>query len=120
MNMTAKFISFRKMIQPAFIGRLNTEINTTARKVTTDAKRIATGRPGPIVQTGNLRRSIHAIFSTPATLLAAVVAPMPYAIFVEFGTMRSAAYPFMQPATEKNRADHLKRMKKAAWGRGLF
>lgn len=51
------------------------------------------------VRTGLLRRSIHTVFSNGG--MSAVVGPsVVYGIFVEFGTRRMAARPYMRPAAE--------------------
>ena len=110
MNMTAKWISFAPKIHVQMRGRIAVEINRTVLKVGNDSKRLTP------VDTGQLRRTQHGILATPANLLGAWVAPMPYAPPVEFGTSRQQAQPFLQPATEKNKDDHRKRLKKAVWG----
>lgn len=51
------------------------------------------------VKTGTLRRSIHSVFSNGG--LTALVGPsVLYGKFVEFGTRRMGARPFMRPAAE--------------------
>lgn len=65
-----------------------------------------TGRslPGgfPAVQTGNLQESVtgEAVQAGSRTTLV-VRARMPYARFLEYGTARMAARPFMRPTREK-------------------
>ena len=108
--MMAKFISFAPKIVTQMRGRIAVEINRTVLKVGNDSKRLTP------VDTGNLRRSQHGVFATPANLLGAWIVPMPYGPHVEFGTSRQQAQPFLQPATEKNREDHRKRTKRAVWG----
>lgn len=52
------------------------------------------------VDTGTLRRSIHAVISERG--FRAVVGPsVAYAIFVEFGTRFMAARPYMRPAAAR-------------------
>lgn len=51
------------------------------------------------VRTGTLRRSIHSVFASGG--LSAVVGPsVLYGKFVEFGTRRMGARPYMRPAAE--------------------
>lgn len=51
------------------------------------------------VKTGNLRRSIHSVFENGG--LRGIVGPsVLYGKFVEFGTRRMAARPYMRPAAE--------------------
>ncbi len=79
-------------------------------RVEAAAKRIATGAPpgapghGPGVRTGRLRASItwrpgHDSFSPYVDVGSAVF----YAPFVELGTSRMAARPFLRPALEAAR-----------------
>lgn len=52
------------------------------------------------VKTGTLRRSIHSVFSNGG--LTGVVGPsVLYGKYVEFGTRRKGARPFMRPAAEQ-------------------
>lgn len=52
------------------------------------------------VKTGTLRRSIHSVFSNGG--LTGIVGPsVSYSAFVEFGTRRMAARPYMRPAAEQ-------------------
>lgn len=51
------------------------------------------------VKTGTLRRSIHSVFSNGG--LTGIVGPsVLYGKFVEFGTRRMGARPYMRPAAE--------------------
>jgi HK97 gp10 family phage protein len=49
------------------------------------------------VRSGDLRRSIHDDANAPP-LVARVVVGVPYGVFVEFGTSRNRARPFLRPA----------------------
>ena len=60
----------------------------------------APGQP-PNEDTGTLRNSI--ILTQPAPLRVRISANAPYAAFLEFGTSRMAARPFMGPAARKNK-----------------
>ncbi|BER92690.1 hypothetical protein M15_14340 [Atrimonas thermophila] len=60
------------------------------------------------IRTGNLRNSIQA--ELPERLRAYVKAYAPYAHFVEYGTSKMKARPYMRPAVEKERT-RLKRLK---------
>ncbi|HYG66098.1 MAG TPA: HK97-gp10 family putative phage morphogenesis protein [Anaeromyxobacteraceae bacterium] len=55
------------------------------------------------VDTGRLRASIEALREGRTS--AVVVARAPYAAFVEYGTRRMAAQPFMRPAAQRARAE---------------
>jgi len=61
-------------------------------------------KPGdaPNVDTGELIASIFAQPSSPNKLEAAVVATAPHARFLEFGTSKMAARPFLNPALNAN------------------
>ena len=62
------------------------------------------------VDTGNLKNSIDVEFENDG--LTAIVAPhTEYAAFVEFGTRRMSAYPYMIPAAERNRPAFIAAMK---------
>ena len=108
--MTAKWISFAGARVVQMKTNLAIEINRTTLKVGSDSKRATP------VDTNQLRRTQHGIFATPTNLVAAWFVPMPYAVPVEMGTSRQQAQPFLQPATEKNKEDHRKRLKRAVWG----
>lgn len=66
------------------------------------------------VDTGTLRRSIHTDMVNDFT--AEVGTNIEYAAFVEFGTSKMAAQPFVTPARLKNEIDFIKRMKDIAGG----
>ena len=68
-------------------------------RVESQAKVNASGRPGPNVDTGRLRSSIQTSLRVDAFGLAAVVgAYTEYAAYVEQGTDRAPAYPYLRPA----------------------
>jgi HK97 gp10 family phage protein len=73
----------------------------TARKIAADAAQRAP------VRTGALRDSIRV---EGAGSSSTVVAGVPYAVYVEYGTSRMGAQPFFWPALEANRPVYL-----AAW-----
>ena len=55
-------------------------------------------------RTGNLQKSIHREpHNESGQLEEWVIAGMPYSSFVEFGTSRMAALPYLVPALEANR-----------------
>lgn len=60
-------------------------------------------RPGepPNEDTGDLRRGI--IVTQPAPLIVQISSNAPYSAYLEFGTSKMAARPFMGPASRKNR-----------------
>lgn len=68
------------------------------------AKYYATGHGGgPHVQTGNLLNSIQS--RKTASDEAQVAPSMDYAAYVEYGTSRSAQYPYMRPAWEDGKKE---------------
>lgn len=81
-------------------------ITMAALAVERQAKQNASGRPGPNVQTGNLRRSIttKAQKGFGNTYEAEVSATMVYARAVEFGHPRwkpGVKYPYLGPAADR-------------------
>lgn len=84
----------------ALIPRVRADVQQTVAEVAllieSDAKLFAP------VDTGRLRASIHAEIA-PNGLSARVEAGVDYAVFLEFGTRRQRAQPFLFPAYEKNR-----------------
>lgn len=72
--------------------------------VKNQAKLNASGRPGPNVQTGRLRKSITwQIDGAALPAWAKVGTNVEYAPFVEFGTSRMKAYPFLSPVLEQKK-----------------
>lgn len=59
------------------------------------------GKP-PAVRTGDLDRSIEVV-RIKGSHFKIAVAGAPYALFLEWGTSKMAARPFMRPANEKVR-----------------
>ena len=65
-------------------------------------------------RTGNLEKSIHREAHEVAKVLEEwVIAGMPYASFVEFGTSRMAAKPYLIPALEAHKEEIIKVLKEA-------
>lgn len=84
---------------------LRNELARSAINITNDAKRYASGRPGPNVVTGFLRNSIQvAEYPTTNNLEAKVIVNAEYGKYVEYGTRRSRPYPFFNPAVAKEKA----------------
>lgn len=76
-----------------------------AIRVESAAKVNASGRPGPNVRTGRLRASISWRLGEDALgLYADVGSNVEYAGFVELGTDRAPAYPYLRPALEAARS----------------
>lgn len=67
----------------------------------------APGSP-PNEDTGTLRRGIETRIGGPN--LVVVESKAPYSAALEFGTSRMAARPFMQPATEMNRDEVVRKV----------
>ncbi len=77
------------------VATLNAQIAMCSARIVTNAKANAPYR------TGRLRNSIAARISR---LEAEIVATAPYAGFVEHGTWKMRAHPFLLPALEMERA----------------
>jgi len=98
-------------------------IEADAEKSITDGAVSGAGhipsRPGepPNEDTGALRRSIEtrivASADVPTVHVEAGGPIAPYAVYLENGTSKMAARPFMRPATEKNRAEVVSRVSAA-------
>lgn len=56
----------------------------------------------PAVDTGRLKSSLH-VNTDPGTLSADVIAPVGYALHLEYGTRNMAPRPFLGPALEAHR-----------------
>jgi Bacteriophage HK97-gp10, putative tail-component len=68
-------------------------------RVETQAKLNASGRPGPNVRTGRLRSSItHRLGVDERGLYAEVGTNVGYGFWVEMGSDRAPAYPYLRPA----------------------
>jgi HK97 gp10 family phage protein len=81
------------------------EINATALEVTGEAKRRCP------VDTGRLRASIRPRFDTDG-FAADVYTDVKYAPFIEYGTKRMRAQPFLFPAWESIRRAFLGRLRR--------
>lgn len=76
-----------------------------AIQVESAAKVNASGRPGPNVRTGRLRASISwRLGEDYLGLYADIGSNVEYAGYVENGTDRAPAYPFLKPALEAARS----------------
>lgn len=62
------------------------------------------------VDTGNLKNSIQTMMESDVS--AVVGTPVHYAIYVEFGTSRMAARPYLLPALERAKKPFVEAMKK--------
>lgn len=85
-------------------GPVSQDLVRRAIRVEASAKQHATGRPGPNVRTGRLRGSITwRLGEDPVSPYADVGTAVHYAPFVELGTSRAPAYPYLRPALEAAR-----------------
>jgi HK97 gp10 family phage protein len=94
-GVTVRVVSNRLPSMPAAIHKIAVaEVQKAAYRIEADAKsKVA-------VDTGTLRRSIHTVMSNGG--LTGTVGPsVLYGKFVEFGTRRMGARPYMRPAAEK-------------------
>ena len=84
---------------PMVAARLPAALAAVVTKTATDLEAQAKGLAP--VDTGNLRNSIQAVPQGP--LAATVKVGAEYGIYVEFGTYKAPAQPFIVPATEAAR-----------------
>jgi HK97 gp10 family phage protein len=87
------------------IKKMDIEIATTGLEIETDAKRNVP------VKTGRLKGSINSRVENDAMKIGAYV---DYASFIEFGTTKQRAQPFLYPAFLKNTKDLESRLLKIA------
>lgn len=87
------------------VGPVARDLVRRGIRVEAAAKRNATDRPGPRVRTGRLRGSITwRLGEDGLSPYVDVGSAVLYAPFVELGTSRAPAYPFLRPALEAARA----------------
>lgn len=80
-------------------GPVGKDLKRRGIQVQRAAKKFASGRPGPNVQTGRLRSSITEELTTDAgELVERIGTDVEYAPYVELGTSHAPAYPFLRPA----------------------
>jgi HK97 gp10 family phage protein len=94
-SVTVRVVSNRIPQMPAAIkAAVSAEVQKAAFQIEADAKAKVP------VKTATLQRSIHTVMSNGG--LSARVGPSVfYGLFVEFGTRRMGARPFMRPAAER-------------------
>ena len=103
-TVTIKFNRFPE-IAAALPEKTTTVVAKTAFDVQAHAQNVVP------VDTGNLKNSIATSFENDG--LTAIVAPhTEYAAYVEFGTRRMSAQPYMTPAAERVRPVFIAAMKK--------
>ena len=87
---------------------LKLDILEGAMNIVNQAKRNASGRPGPRVDTGYLRNSIMIMqYPTEQDPRATVIVNAEYGVGLELGTRHHKPYPFFIPAvtTERERVE---------------
>lgn len=94
-GITVRVVSNRLPQMPALIhAAVVAEVSKATLDVEAKSKALAP------VKTGALRRSIHSVFTNGG--LTGIVGPsVLYGKFVEFGTRRMGARPYMRPAAEQ-------------------
>lgn len=96
--------------------RFNTPLTSRGRWELKSGRALFNSPGGRVTLGGRLRGEIH---DDPAegggpVWIARVVSPTPYAKYVEFGTRRSRAQPYLRPALSQVRERFLTRMRAAA------
>lgn len=82
---------------PSISAQIRPAVAAEVKRATFDVEAKAKERVP--VRTGTLRRSIHSVFSNGG--LTGIVGPsVLYGKFVEFGTRRAGARPYLRPAAE--------------------
>lgn len=82
-------------------GPVARELIRRGIRVTNQARKNASGRPGPNVDTGRLRSSIAMeVGQERAQFVVYVGTNVDYGRYLEFGTSRMPAYPWLLPALE--------------------
>jgi HK97 gp10 family phage protein len=94
-------VTFRIVLNTANLDKLNAQFNSTLADIgkVLGQKCESYAKDYCPVDTGALRSSIHAEF--PKNVLAEVIADTNYAMYVEMGTYKMAAQPYLQPAVVK-------------------
>ena len=109
-GVTVRIVSNRLPQMPAQVRTLCAqEVERAARLIEADSKAKVP------VRTGTLRRSIHTLLENGG--LRALVGPsVLYGKFVELGTRRMGARPYMRPAAAKHLPEFANRLKMALRG----
>lgn len=88
-------------------GPVARDLALRAQRVRDQAVVNASGRPGPRVRTGRLRSSLHwRLVAGEGGIFAIVGTTVYYAPYVELGTDRAPAYPFLRPAMSAAHGNH--------------
>lgn len=102
--MAEQFVWDKAALETLFVSPSGPVAKMLKRKgiaVQSAAKRNASGRPGPNVQTGRLRSSItEELGQEGDELVERIGTDVVYAPYVELGTSRAPAYPFLRPALD--------------------
>lgn len=85
-------------VTPEMVRKLGEAVQVTAQEVVKAAQRRCPAI-APKTSTGHLRNSIH-ITEDSAGLKAEVVASADYAMYVELGTVKMEAQPFLTPGLQ--------------------
>lgn len=94
---------------------MNTALTARGRWELKSGRAHFTGSSGRVTLGGRLRGEIHVDPAEGGPMwVAKVVSPTPYAKYVEFGTRRSRAQPYLRPALSQVRESFRARMRSAA------
>jgi HK97 gp10 family phage protein len=93
---------------PHLPAELESDVTADVKRAAFEVEALAKAKAP--VRTGTLRRSIHTVFSNNDR--TAVVGPsVDYGLYVEMGTRRMAARPYMRPAAEAVLPRYVDRLK---------
>lgn len=102
---SVKIKSYKEERLKEISAQLKAGMTKACLLVENTAKQNASGRPGPKVDTGRLRSSItNRLDIEDDKLIGIVGTNVEYASYLEFGTSKMQAYPFLFPALEANKS----------------
>lgn len=100
-------ISMIERMEQQIETKVEQAVKETTLKAEADAKMLAP------VDTGRLRQSIVSEFiNSGSKFQGKVSTSLEYAIYVEFGTSRQGAQPFMTPAFNANKSELIEKLKR--------
>jgi HK97 gp10 family phage protein len=87
-------------MRQAFKTEIERAVKETGNEVVNEARRIVPVRTGRLRDSLKVGKAIKDLLSDPARLEVVISSDAPYWMFVEYGTRRMAARPYIRPAVE--------------------